>query len=89
MSESCGGMRKRMLDEDKDAEDLVQSKSLRGDDTDSDSSSTASSSSGSTLVSSDDEQTASDATSTADMPVPFGSLQDLLQSHSQADALSC
>jgi len=100
MSESCGNLRKRLLDEAEVADDLVQQKRLCSDGRESDSrstesdtvtSSTSSGSSGSTLVSSDDEQkTASDTASlSADVPIPFGTSQDSLQFHSQVDAWKC
>jgi len=89
MSESCGSLRKRLLDEAADVEDLVQQKSRRSDVTESDSSGTSSSSSSSTLLSSDDEQTESDTALSEDVPIPFGLLQDSLQFQSQDDALKC
>ena len=83
MTESHGSTRKRMHDEDVDG--LVQQKSLRSVEAESESSSTSSGSSSSTSLSSDDEQTAS----SDDTPVPFGPLQDSLHFHSQVDALRC
>jgi len=83
MSESCGSLRKRLLDEAENDDDSIQQKSRRHDEIESNSSSTSSSSESATL-SSDDEQTASDTTSSDDMPIPFGHLHD-----SQVDALEC
>jgi len=85
MTESHGSTRKRMHDEAEDVDGLVQQKSLRSVETESESSSTSSGSSSLTSLSSDDEQTAS----SDDTPVPFGPLQDSLHFHSQVDALRC
>jgi len=89
MSETVGGLRKRLLGEAEDVEHLIKHKSLRGDNSETDSSDTSSSSSSSssesTLQSSDDEKATPDVTSSADVQIPF----DPLQLYSRVDAWKC
>jgi len=90
MSGTGRKLQKRMLDEAEDVEDLVKPKSIRIDETETDSSDTSTSvSSSSTLLSSDNEQTASGTTSSTDVHVSSNPLTDSLELHSQVDAWKC